>query len=658
MKEMRFGKPTRVFLFAALHIGFAGIIHLAEIQTATARCDSAFWSPEEAAAAHEERTQLKRVLVGEYARFVRLHLREPTFAQLAERIGQSEESTRDLFGPGGIFKDTSEVRSEILRKNPRAFDRVVDGQFLSAEYLNRIERVLKSASGYLITSAAPYTPIHEEAWADLKALSKAKGYPIFIRPAMNQTTGLDPKILNDPEVLILLTDVELSPELKISSLAVMTKMLNPFASLKEYGARGQSLIIASPQRRLETVPTIDNDANPHTLMTTTSITEPIYNGVHAIQNRTGELAKDRHRIGAVIVEKTLGQSTGHFPEVASAMGSGLFLTRFTEFVRGAGFIDGRNAYSATRPKRRLKTKAIAVPDIHFGDTDPLFLQTLGESIRYFDPGYILLHDFFNGHSVNHHEEGKLFSRIESLKKGRLDLRQELEKAAVHLSGLLKQTPSLRIRIVQSNHDDWVNRWLERGEFMKDTRNAEIGIELAGYKVKGKQPLVEVLRRMMTPQDFARIDFVSSGNFKELGIQVGQHGHQGLNGARGSPKAFRTASGASVTGHVHYSWIDRDTVSVGTGSLLRPGYTGTGASNWSHSIAVITDHDSSIPNQKGGVQLLIMRDGRFFADLSPKTASHGTPEETFFHPGYPKIEPPVDPSLGIAVDQWSHRLPRD
>ena len=173
--------------------------------------------------------------------------------------------------------------------------------------------------------------------------------------------------------------------------------------------------------------------------------------------------------------------------------------------------------------------------------------------------------------------------------------------------------------------------------MRETHNRALGLELAAAVVRGESPFEVALNRsgLEYPK---RVNFVTNGSWTVAGVQLGQHGHQGANGARNSLLTMRRATDKSAFGHSHTTQIIGHTVNVGTGSLLRPGYNGTGPSSWSHSIAAVSDIGVS--------QVFVAQKGQWWTD-----GLIGN-DPTFFPKGFPKVVPPTDPSLGPQTDQYS------
>lgn len=149
-------------------------------------------------------------------------------------------------------------------------------------------------------------------------------------------------------------------------------------------------------------------------------------------------------------------------------------------------------------------------------------------------------------------------------------------------------------VVDSNHDNAFLKWLKNKDAIDDHLNARLWLQCNDRvrqaiddKEEGFHLLEWQLRRMGLRSE---VKFLrDSEGFiicrdKSGGIQCGMHGHQGLNGARGSPRSLAKMGRRANTGHTHSASIFDGLYTSGTSSLLRLNYNG-GPSSWSHSLIV-------------------------------------------------------------------------
>jgi hypothetical protein len=191
----------------------------------------------------------------------------------------------------------------------------------------------------------------------------------------------------------------------------------------------------------------------------------------------------------------------------------------------------------------------------------------------------LFHDVFDGASVNHHERQKVVSRS----KPQVPLSVELAELHKGLNDLLSVAPKdATLYVVKSNHDEFLTRYLEDGEFVKDYPNAQLGFELAYQMSKGKDPLqhgLEVVGGKLSK----RIKFLGrDDDLRRHKYLFSMHGDKGPRGMRGSLIGLEYSVGKGFVGHDHSAAIFRDVYRVGTLSVLNPDYTKGSPSNWTHT----------------------------------------------------------------------------
>ncbi|WP_196301251.1 hypothetical protein, partial [Streptococcus pneumoniae] len=79
-------------------------------------------------------------------------------------------------------------------------------------------------------------------------------------------------------------------------------------------------------------------------------------------------------------------------------------------LQNGTFIDLGVKYDGEKEPSKANIEAIVFGDWHLGDTNPLVNQANYNLINEMNPKRIILHDVFNGHSVNHHNMDKSVTR--------------------------------------------------------------------------------------------------------------------------------------------------------------------------------------------------------------------------------------------------------
>jgi len=227
-------------------------------------------------------------------------------------------------------------------------------------------------------------------------------------------------------------------------------------------------------------------------------------------------------------------------------------------------------------------------DWHTGYTDKKVRKATLDMIVEYDPKMLVLHDFFNGHSVSHHMQKQLIYQMirEGADKENLSLEKELFVCGKELEKIANIAGNGRIYLPASNHHEFFNRYLDEGRFVKDPINARISFKLASAYADGKNPVEEGIRLVhgSIPEN---VTFLTRwDDLKVRGYQLANHGDTGPGGGRGSITSKEKDFGKSITGHVHKSEKLRQTFTVGTMLPFDTFYIKGNPVAWTHSHAFI------------------------------------------------------------------------
>lgn len=586
---------------------------------------------------------VKTRVVNAVAMFASKSGRPPSIEELAYLLNQPVSVISDLMGPDRLFVDFESIKAEAQKRKPGSFVRGLDRTvFTDAKTEALIQAIAKRRRMIVVTAVAAHplpVPVNRVFLDSLLTYAKEQDAEIIVIPSNMQTFGLDPVLLNTPGIHILTNSIALSDHIMLNNIKIMAKQINPTMGLGRLGKRGVMQVIGSPKLHVRTVATVGNDQRPHLIMTTGAITEPIYNGVHEIQDRTNKIAEEDHVMGALILERSFGNNTSMTLEPGA---TGFYHPRHVEFVpEKGGFTDINRFYTPTG-SRVARTAAVVFPDVHVGVTNRTFQTLMVNAIRTLKPTFVVLHDLFDGRSISHHERDDVISSARRFAKGHLDLEAELRAVTAFINALLTASPATEIRIVLSNHNLWLHRWLKEGRFTKEPHNTRLGSMLFDAYVNGSDPLLVALKHFGI-KNLRRVTFVDETNWEQAGVELGQHGHIGPGGSRGSIRTLQEAANRIVFGHTHKTERRNFAVNVGTGTDLRQGYNREGPSAWSTSFAAISEN--------GEIQVFIMREGEWWATDHAPAAN----DANFFAPGYPRLIPNKHPGVSAVTDQWSARV---
>lgn len=256
-----------------------------------------------------------------------------------------------------------------------------------------------------------------------------------------------------------------------------------------------------------------------------------------------------------------------------------FLTRYVASTRSGVVYDLKYKFT-TRSVEESRPLSLIMGDVHVLEQDENAIQASKEMISMLKPKEVVVQDFFDGASVNHHEINRAvdFQQVPSLHEEALITKELLDD----LSEI-----SEKVIYLQSNHENFLLTWLNGPQnFWRLNRNYELACELQLYRLKtGKHPIIKLLEL----ESYHNVEFVSEKDKHYVGKVLVKHGHEGYRqGFIASSKIYNYF----VQGHLHSPAVFRNSVMVGLTSKLDQGYNDSCSSNWGHANAIIHP-DSSI-----------------------------------------------------------------
>jgi hypothetical protein len=326
-----------------------------------------------------------------------------------------------------------------------------------------------------------------------------------------------------------------------------------------------SCVFGSPKVHMETIPVLEGNL-PKMMMTTGACTLKNYT-----DSKTGKKGEFHHTLGFVVVEIKDGNT--FFARQVTATDDGDFCDLYYKVEEGE--------------VSKIDSIAAAVlGDIHYGQHDErVILKTL-DLFKNLKPDHVVLHDVFDGLSINHHESKDPFIQYQRELDGTNSLKGEVDAM---LDGL-KSFENYNVVIVRSNHDDFLDRWLKGTDWRKAStmKNSIEYMEYSALLLKGAAPngVIPYLINAKYPK------YRTLGRSDSLvvnGWELAQHGDIGSNGSRGSLLQFRKLNTKIVVGHYHSPGRRDGALAVGTSTKLRVNYN-IGPSGWLQS-HVIIHHDS-------------------------------------------------------------------
>lgn len=450
---------------------------------------------------------------------------------------------------------------------------------------------------YILTSAQNNTELHEGLWVNLNALAKHYDARIMVATftydahafgegsVKRGTEEHSTDIWYTPEIEPHTYDksAQLAPGLVwCGNINILPTAVRPLSGLENYTGR-QSGIFPHPKLAMDSIPSGKFEPTKFNY-TTGAVTKR-----HYIQKKAGQKAEFHHCYGALLVE--VDSDGDWFVRQLNGDSEGVVYD-LTVCAKDGKVSDG------------WRVEAITWGDIHVGQTDDMVKRLAWGAapeggfttddcmLAVLQPRQQFLHDLLDFHSRNHHESKNPHKRFERFQKGQEVVEREVDAAARFASRVT--TLDCKTVIVDSNHDNALERWLREGDYRFDPVNAVyfLKLQLRKYEAMEKNEhsfhLVEYAMRRVGIQD--KIKFLREDESYIIckdangGIECGMHGHLGPNGARGSANAFARMGRKANVGHTHSAGIHDGIYTAGTSSVLDLGYN-RGPGSWSHSHVV-------------------------------------------------------------------------
>lgn len=467
------------------------------------------------------------------------------------------------------FGNVNELRLAAKKHSPKMFEGCIEeNDYTSFEYTLKLNKLIKKNKKFVITSAVNGNDLNNSFYDSLKNYCKLNKAQLLIIPCEDKTAVknqytkgwfFDSSLKNEAFVF---TETNLNKNISISSIRVNVNQVDPNSGIGRLTHKQGSFVFGSPKQSLQYYPTA-NESFPRASMSTGVVTNPKYD----VHNRRTYLSNKDHVLGALIVE-IQDNNIYHFRQIQADY--------------NGSFADLGKLYSKNKVKK-YAPEVFVLGDLHAGSHDEEALSCFLGIARDTNVNKLILHDAFDGISINHHEEDNLILRAKRANENQLSLKTELEVTGKVLNDLMNK--NFELVIIDSNHNDFLHRYLKRGAFIREPHNYQVATELTGAYLNNLDPLEYGLNKYGKLKN--KIKFLTrEEDYIVAGIQLAAHGDLGANGKRNPSKAgIENAYGDAVVGHSHTPGILRGVFQVGTTSKLKLGYN-QGSSSWMHSSCLV------------------------------------------------------------------------
>ena len=431
-----------------------------------------------------------------------------------------------------------------------------------------------SQSKYVLTCAQNNTDVDKTFFKSLLKYCEHNNCQLLIaKMPYNKNAFLQPidqnELWYDPLVTPYLVDnqINLGGNFQfVANANVLPTAKNPVNGFENATSQGIHAIIPASKISLKPIAALKGDRVKN-LISTGTCTKRNY-----ILKKAGVTASDEHNIGAVFVD-TESNEFRH-------------LEQMQDFN---GFYDLNKKYSSTKISSvDGHVAALQLGDIHAEKMEKINLQSALDLIDDLKPLNLIIHDLFDFSSRNHHNiKDCTFIHRQHVKNA--SVKNDIQTMSNVLDTLADALPADSVtHVIESNHDLAINTWLKNADFKIDPQNAvtylTCMLALYEHQESSNEPfnMLEYVYEKIGQGETPKENLIFHKTDESVIIaktQMGCHGHNGINGARGNPASFRKLGTPMNTGHTHSAGITGKVYTSGVTATLDMDYN-KGASSWS------------------------------------------------------------------------------
>lgn len=208
------------------------------------------------------------------------------------------------------------------------------------------------------------------------------------------------------------------------------------------------------------------------------------------------------------------------------------------------------------------------------------------------PEHLFVHDVLDFRARNHHSIRNARIRHQLHVSGFESVAGEVSEVAMFLSTLATRYLNSTVYVVDSNHDQALERWLNEADFKTDPINAIFYLRntLSLWEADKRQDknyfVFRVAANSFPEWDCSRVRFLKEDRKEDAinihGVEYAAHGHRGPNGSRGGVAALSQLSSKMSIGHVHSPAILNGLFASGMSCLMDQQYN-KGPTGWSATL---------------------------------------------------------------------------
>lgn len=276
-----------------------------------------------------------------------------------------------------------------------------------------------------------------------------------------------------------------------------------------------------------------------------------------------------------------------------------YIPRNVKVKSDGSFIDINNSVNKNGVSKIKSSLGFVFGDIHAEQINRDFLDVSKRLIRKLNPEKSVLHDIFDGSTVNPHEIKDMFLQRLKITQGKHLLENEV-KECLDLVEDIKGCCG-EVYISESNHDNFLQRFIDSENWKKDLHNSPAYLKYALIQqTVDLRKYGNILGYLIWERFGDSVKYMKMGDSVYIAdYQVASHGDFSSNGAKGATRGFSRLNLKLIHAHSHSPMLHNNVTCVGVTCHTEQWYNRKGLSSWAYAHSVIHDN--------GKNQLLVFND---------------------------------------------------
>ena len=379
------------------------------------------------------------------------------------------------------------------------------------------------------------------------------------------------------------TDLMFGDVMLASTVRIRPTATNPLTGF-DLLAANKSVVFPHPKIHLSSMPRFKGQ-KLRTMSTTGYLSLKNYS-----DSKSGYKGEQHHSYGFVVIEKSK---------------NGCYTPRNVKATYDGTFCDVKYSVEEGKVTTIDGVSGMVLGDIHAAELNKELFDITKDIIKEIKPEITVLHDVLDGASINPHETKDMFIKKQKIREGKNNIGLEIEQAV----DLISEVSGLgtKVKVIQSNHDVFLDRYVNDFNWKSDLHNSEHYLGLAHIQQTVDLNKYGCIFGYLVKNSCPEVDYVKYGDSLLIeGYECALHGEHGVNGSRGNYKSFARLNFKMILAHTHSPTMYDSVMVVGHTCNKDQYYNRKGISSWQYAHGVI------FRNKKN--QLWIFDDNYKFTNL--------------------------------------------